>query len=191
MKKQILSFISAAVVAFTGISSNLAIPFITKAESEYDNINESELCYNNEWAYIKYRDHIKLYSYYDFKEELFLPEMIDNLPVTELRNETSVYDPNGMVLSVHIPATITDLGSLLGDLPCLEVVKISEDNKSFITENNAVYTSDKTKLIRCLTTAEGEFTIPDTVTCVESNAFTNCKNLKKIYIPSTVNEILF
>ena len=189
MKKQILSFISAAVVAFTGISSNLAIPFITKAESEYDNINESELCYNNEWAYIKYRDHIKLYSYYDFKEELFLPEMIDNLPVTELRNEISVYDPNGMVLSVHIPATITDLGSLLGDLPCLEVVKISEDNKSFITENNAVYTSDKTKLIRCLTTAEGEFTIPDTVTCVESNAFTNCKNLKKICIPSSVNEM--
>ncbi len=189
MKKQILSFISAAAIAFTGVSSNIMLPYTTKVEAAYGSNEEFEINYSNEWTWMNCGDHIKLLSYTGPIGELFIPEQLDNLPVTEIADEMVPYDPNGEILSLHIPSTITDLGSLLEGLPYLEAIEIGEDNKSFITQNNAVYTSDKTKLIRCLTTAEGEFTIPDTVTCVKRKAFVNCQKIKTIDIPSSVQGI--
>ena len=161
MKKRIIGFVSAAVMAVTCISSNITAPYTAKAAYSTED-EDYELRHNDDWTWYNCKDHVRITVYRGAYEDLYIPELLDDLPVTEIDNNTVAYECPEKVRTLHVPAFITDLGILPGSLPNLEKVDISEANKSFIVENNAVYTADKTKLIRCLTCAEGEFTVPDT-----------------------------
>lgn len=188
MKKRIIGFVSAAVMAVTCISSNITAPYTAKAAYSTED-EDYELRHNDDWTWYNCKDHVRITVYRGAYEDLYIPELLDDLPVTEIDNNTVAYECPEKVRTLHVPAFITDLGILPGSLPNLEKVDISEANKSFIVENNAVYTADKTKLIRCLTCAEGEFTVPDTVAVVETDAFRNCRKLTGISIPASVKEL--
>lgn len=60
----------------------------------------------------------------------------------------------------------------------------------YTVENNVLFNSDKTKLVLCPSNYNiSKYTIPDTVTSIEINAFSGCTNLTEITIPSSVKKI--
>ena len=188
MKKRIIGSVSAAVLALTGISGDLMLPFAAEVDHSYRDENGSEYGYNNDWSWIKVGDHIRLFTYLGQEEDIYLPDQLSGLPVTE--TDSKVFTCSSVVIkSLHIPATLTDLGGALGECSDLAAIEIDEANTSFVCENNAVYTSDGSVLLRCLTGAEGDFAIPGTVATVEENAFNNCTELKSVSVPASVEDM--
>ena len=68
----------------------------------------------------------------------------------------------------------------------LALQKIDSDN--FEYDGNAVYSSDKKRLVYCMSQATS-FTVPEGVTVIGEMAFRSKKQLKNIIISSTVKEI--
>lgn len=179
MKKRFLSFASAAIITLATINSSF---IITRASgTPYPSGIEVSAAaeYDNTWNWNNCGDHIELFRYSGKKNDVSIPEQINGLPVTALNASCFEYSKE-LVRSLHIPATVTELNGALGICRNLEAVDIDKDNKSFIFEDCAVYSADRTVLLRCVTSAEGEFTIPDTVIRLEKSAFAGCCKLKGI-----------
>ena len=179
MNKRFLSFACAAIITFSAIDNSLMIPKASVTSYSYENEAHAAAEYDNTWYWNNCGDHIEIVLYSGQKNDVSIPEQINGLPVTALTASCFEYCKD-IVRSLHIPATVTELNGALGSCRCLETVNIDKDNKSFIFENSAVYSADRTVLLRCVTSAEGEFTIPDSVIRLEKAAFAGCCKLKGI-----------
>ena len=115
--------------------------------------------------------------------------------------------------SITIPASVTSIEkSAFARCESLKDITIEEPNACFIVENGAIYTADKTTLI-AYPTASGDviidnsvsrisygafsgssivsITIPNSVTEIGEDAFSNCAFLKKIYGLGNISTIPF
>ncbi len=75
---------------------------------------------------------------------------------------------------------------------CNLLTKISVDkgNKYFSTKGSALFSKDMTKLIRCfLSSSVASYKIPEGVITICDNAFQGKRNLSKVTIPKSVDEI--
>ncbi len=141
------------------------------------------------WEWFNYGDHICLETYYGEAEVLELPDELNGIPVTEVSRYADVLHPE-KIKTVKVPSSITELGNLFEMLENVSDIVIDKDNKSYIAENNTLYTADRKRLIRCCTgKVSGVFDIPDTVTKINDNAFRNCSQLTVINIPASVKEM--
>lgn len=96
--------------------------------------------------------------------------------------------------SVTIPDSVTSIGeyafgAALGTSSSLTAIYVDSENQYYYSQDGVLFNKNKTKLIRCPFGKKGEYTIPDCVTNIESNAFSGCIALKKIIIPNSVISI--
>ncbi len=91
---------------------------------------------------------------------------------------------------ITIGASLTELGNISFDLETLTEINVSEDNASYSSENGVLFNKDKTKLIR-YPKANGntEYTIPESVTSLETAAFSDSLNLTSVTVPVSVTKI--
>ena len=107
-----------------------------------------------------------------------VPSMIDGKPVTAIADEAfkdciSVYE-------ISLPSTVRSIsGSAFNGCVSLKSVDLNE-NTFFVSENGAIYNSDKTELIRLFDISCQSFTMPDTVTKIADHAFYGMHNLENI-----------
>ncbi|MBR5683130.1 MAG: leucine-rich repeat protein [Ruminococcus sp.] len=181
MKKRIISLASAAVFALSGISGSISAAYA--AESAYPSVAEADTLseYSALWSWSNCADHIEMMGYYGNSADVVIPDTIEGLPVTSV-SAGCFAEKADIVRSLYIPSTVTEISGVTGGLPNLEKVETDEGNTSFICQNGGVFTADGKVLLRCLTSVEGEFSIPDTVERIEENAFLNCKKLKSINV---------
>lgn len=127
------------------------------------------------------------------------------------RLRSSVFWNCSSIESITIPDTVYSLGGdtfynceslseltipesvmTMGDNPFANCPKLNLINSSshFVLENGGLYDEEKTRLIHCAINRDSDvFYVPDGVISIGKHSFYNCKNLRRIIIPSTVRII--
>ena len=72
------------------------------------------------------------------------------------------------------------------DSSSLTNINVSEKNLNYTSESGVLYNKSKTEIISVPEGICGCFSIPDSVTSIEYNAFYNCSGLTSIVIPDSV-----
>ena len=85
--------------------------------------------------------------------------------------------------SISIPYSVTFIGqyAFLG-CDSLMNITVSPNNNCYMSVDNVLFDKSMTTLIYCLSTKEGIYNIPDSVTYIENSAFRGCNNLINITI---------
>ena len=128
-------------------------------------------------TYIVYNDYAELLRCQeDYKGDVVISDMIDNVPVTEIH--ASAFRGCTSVKSISIPNTITEIGSDAFEY-CLSITELTIPNGVKEIKASTFYKC------RDLTSV----TIPDSIERIELFAFDECVSLKEINIPSSVKYI--
>ena len=93
--------------------------------------------------------------------------------------------------SVTIPASVEEIGNwAFGTCLSLKNIEVAPGNENYTVMDHAL-AETKTKTLICYPCGltDPEYTIPDGITRIGSNAFSYCDNLKRITIPEGVTEI--
>jgi len=131
---------------------------------------------------------IKIIEYTGSKTEVIIPSRIQNLPVTSIGDRAFAF--RHYFTSVTIPNSVTSIGDC-AFYPCsLVAINVVADNTAYTSENGVLYNKNKTTLIAYpVRKANNTFVIPNGVTKIEKNAFSQCTNLTSIIIPDSVTNI--
>ncbi|MDE5569197.1 MAG: leucine-rich repeat protein [Ruminococcus sp.] len=152
----------------------------------------------NEFTYTKYDDHIVINFCDETAVNVEIPETIEGLPVTAIKNSNydQIFSKN--LETIVIPKTIEEIGVyaalesietvIMGD--CLKSVTVSPDNQHFSSEDGILFNKDKTTLLRYPSAkTDTSYVIPKTVESIKDCAFKNCRNLSSIIIGDGVQKI--
>ena len=98
---------------------------------------------------------------------------------------------NCAITSVTIPSSVISIGvEIFTYCESLESIHVENSNIAYSSENGVLYNRTKTTLIKYPAKKAGvSYTIPNSVTFIESAAFENCKELTDITIPNSVTTI--
>ena len=78
--------------------------------------------------------------------------------------------------------------SVIGHL-YLTSIEVENTNPLYASENGVLFNKEKTKLLLCPRGKSGSYTIPNSVECIDGEAFQHCNNLTSIIIPNSVKVI--
>jgi len=120
-----------------------------------------------------------------------------DLPIRLLAIHNNAFDfcP---ITSIKIPASVTSIPSTAFALCGMDAVKgrvlmtefiVDSASRSFSTLNGALYTKDRSILLRCPMTKKGTFAVPSSVKRISEDAFFGCIYLNSISLPASVNTI--
>ncbi len=109
--------------------------------------------------------------------------------VKELKSFAFGYCVN--LRDVNIGASVEEIdGSAFSGCTSLQSFIVNKDNNTYIAEGGILYSKDMARLIRCpLALYADEMILSDEILVIESNAFQNCKNIKKFKLPKSLKEI--
>jgi len=94
--------------------------------------------------------------------------------------------------SITIPKSVTSIGSRSFDI-CRRLAAITVDtaNTAYSSQDGVLYNKEKTTLIQYPAgKTSSSFTIPDSITNIGDNAFSDCNSLTSITIPKSVTSIM-
>ncbi|MBE6864828.1 MAG: hypothetical protein E7495_09790 [Ruminococcus flavefaciens] len=93
--------------------------------------------------------------------------------------------------SISIPDSVTSIGyKAFSNCSSLELIEVSENNYFYTSIDGVLFDKAKKSLILYPEGREAhEYTIPDTVTCIDNGAFQDCSRLESITIPDSVTYI--
>jgi len=102
----------------------------------------------------------------------------------------SAFEGCSSLTSITIPSSVTSLGDEVFR-GCSNLKNITvENNKEYISIDGVLYDKDKKKIIKYPPNKNGSvYSILDSVTSIEKDAFGNCSNLTNITIPNSVTKI--
>ena len=97
--------------------------------------------------------------------------------------------------AIHIPRNVEliDSSAFVAstyDSPngTISTITVDKNNKTYIANNNTIYTREKDCLVYCAPNRSGKFTVPSTVKYILASAF-DCSHLTEIVIPEGVQGI--
>ena len=93
--------------------------------------------------------------------------------------------------TVSIPSSITEISfDVFEGCVSLAAINIAEGNANYASIDGVLFNNDKTELLYYPASKTGStYSIPGTVTTINSSAFENCGNLTSITIPNSVKTI--
>lgn len=103
----------------------------------------------------------------------------------------SAFDYCESITSITIPASVTSIGSAFGNCKSLSSFTVDKNNPCYSgDEYGVLYNKDKTTLVRYpMGNTRTHFSIPDSVTVIDTSSFSRCSNLTNVTIPDSVSEI--
>jgi hypothetical protein len=91
--------------------------------------------------------------------------------------------------SITIPESVTSIGdNVFYYCLSLAAIHVEDGNTHFSSDDGILINNDETTLLACPAAKTGDYTIPDGVTSIEKQAFTN-SNLTSVIIPEGVTTI--
>ena len=108
--------------------------------------------------------------------------------VTSIGNQ-AFFNCNGLI-SVNIPDSVTSIGNQAFNY-CYVLTSITVDagNPNYSSLDGVLYNKTQTTLIQFPGGKSGDFTIPNSVTSIKSQAFAGCTTLNSVTIPAIVTSI--
>jgi hypothetical protein len=120
---------------------------------------------------------------------LTLPDELPQAQITALGTKFSLQQLQGYQL--YIGTLITDLTNLYLSNKSFSTVEVGVGNTAFKVENNILYNTTKTELIKAGTNNTGSLVIDNAVTTIKSGAFLRCVGYTGgLTIPDTVTSIV-
>lgn len=184
-----LSAVAAVVLSLTALAScscgNDNVDVVKAgASSDYQNTLQSE-----DFQYDVYESFIAIDKYTGSKDTCEIPEEIDGKPVTTI-NSNAFYNTDETLKRVVIPSTVTDIERSAFSANRLEEIELDSENTSFVIDNGVLMDTDKTEVLAFPGQSDIEqLTLPQGIEVIPSGVFSNCPNLKRVELPSTLKEI--
>ena len=126
--------------------------------------------------------------------ELFIPDTIDGYPVTSIRNTAFAGCRN--IEIVNIPSSVNTIAktAFLYECDSLKAINVDEANEAYSSDMGVLFDKKKTRLIRfpagCVEAVdEGMYIMPNTVTVISQEAFSNCKTVELLWIYGALKKI--
>lgn len=83
--------------------------------------------------------------------------------------------------TIRIPAAVQTIGAIaFSACPNLTEIQVAPENQNYTSLDGVLYSKDLKTLIQCPSGKSGIVTVPDSVTAILQNAFSNCANLTAI-----------
>ncbi|MGA2786631.1 MAG: leucine-rich repeat domain-containing protein [Verrucomicrobiota bacterium] len=137
-----------------------------------------------------------------------IPDTINGLPVTSIRNKAFWYNTNftcvtvtnsvtiigdhafyccSSLTNVIIGSAVTNIGGqVFASDTDLMAITVDPVNTSYNSLDGVLFNGTKTTLIQCPGGLTGSYTVPTSVTCIGSNAFDNCSSLTSVTLSDNV-----
>lgn len=110
------------------------------------------------------------------------------LPPSIERIESSAFFDFGAP-TITIPQNVNYIGDAALSSSSLTEIVVDAGNDTFSSRDGILFSKDMSTLIRCPEGKSGTYTIPESVTNIESGAFRDCNKLTQISIPNTITDI--
>ncbi len=139
--------------------------------------------YKSRFSYPSISSGIRLYLNNQELENLIIPDS-----VTEIKE----YAFMGCVSlkRVTIPDGVTEIGdSAFVGCGSLTSITVDENNPNYASQDGILYNKEKTEIIHIPLAISGAVNIPNSITSIESNAFSGCGSLTNVTIGSSVASI--
>ena len=198
--KRLLAFCLSYTLLF-GTLQNVAGEFAFEkltASAENSSVSEST------FEYEVFEDYVKITGYNGSETTVTIPASISSLPVTEIGS--SAFSGNQTIEKIVLPSCLETIGTAAFNncsalkeitlpkslskidsrafMSCtsLKEFKVDSENTSFAVKNGVLYNADFSVLVAYPAGKEDtEFTVPDTVTEINANAFAG-----NIYLTSVI-----
>lgn len=150
------------------------------------------LLHADKWGPFTYRldgDSLTITGYDGTESSVTIPESIEGRPVTAVTAYAFSYPST--VTHIHLPSTVVDAGNppvaLAGSIQNLSV---AEGNPVFSSRDGVLFNRDQTRLVRVPSAWPGAtFVVADKVIRIDGEAFSQCRNLKRIVLPRGLAEV--
>lgn len=168
------------------ITKKLLVDFIDKNELYKQQGSDTEFEYvtNIATKTVEIKKLIKLEQ-----EKVFIPEQIGEKDVVSLSEE--MFDGDNNIKEIEISKNISKIPNKLF-IYCdrLEKIIVDEDNKTFYSNDGILLNKNATEIIYYPSNKHDEnYTIPENVTKIKTNAFLNTKNLNNLHIGRNIEAI--
>ena len=119
-------------------------------------------------------------------ESITIPDSVTNIGNWAFRDCSSL-------TSIEIPNNVTSIGnSAFEGCSSLTSINVSENNKDYSSIDGILFNKDKTLLIRYPQSSEiTEYIVPNSVICIEDDAFSDCSSLTSVTILDSVTVIRY
>jgi len=114
---------------------------------------------------------------------LTIPENVTTIGYSAFSNCT------GLSGSLTIPASVISIGGTAFASTGLSEINVNGSNINYCSDNGILYNKTQTTLIQYPPKKTGTVTIPESVTTIESSAFSYCSGLTSVTIPESVTTI--
>ncbi|MBO7395725.1 MAG: leucine-rich repeat protein [Ruminococcus sp.] len=220
-KKKLIAGVMSLAIAFSSLSAFSAASVTSfaegpVAEEPVGSTDDDTVTYPIEaevdgGQYSVYEDHAILSKCSDsYVGDFVIPAEVQGVPITRIGER--VFGFQKQIVSVTIPATVTEIGGHLAGYSTLQKYIVDENNKTFCSVDGVVFTKDMKTLVayptsyytKTYTVPDGVETIgdgaaynsdieslilSDSVTRVDDFAFTYCKKLKSIKFTNSLKFI--
>ena len=154
---------------------------------------------------------VKITWYYGSGGAVEIPDTIEDKPVTSIENAfsscaslTDITLPDSLkdigsnafnrctsLKSVNIPQSVTSIYyTAFDNCTSLESFTVDENNTAYSSADGVLFNKDQTILMQYPQgNTNTSYRIPESVTSIELEAFSNCANLESIHIPESVTSI--
>ncbi len=129
---------------------------------------------------------VMITGYHGSATELPIPAAIDGYPVTGIA--TQAFFGCSSLMSIDIPDSVTSIGDAFS-WSSLSAINVDLNNTVYASVAGVLFNKEMTTLVACPPKKEGAYSIPNSVTSIGDNAFSNCYNLTGIEIPDSVTSI--
>ncbi len=157
-----------------------------------DTVSDSDFAYslvpheNGEYT-------VSVCGYYGNETDLIIPSKIAGKTVTEIYANPDFDSNDGNLKylnSITIPETVENYSNenfFFSYCTNLKAIYVNENNKYFSSQDGVLFNKDKSQLIRYpINKQDVSYAIPESVDCMSSDAFSNCRNITNIAISSDI-----
>lgn len=129
-------------------------------------------------------------GYSEYVGDVVIPSTVTFEARQYLVTQISAIGYAGKLTSVTIPNSVSgDLRGVFYGCPSLTEISVAQDNPFFSSMDGVLFNKDCTTLIAYPNAKGSEYTVPDSVTFIEYQAFYLCNNLTSVTISDSVTWI--
>lgn len=145
----------------------------------------------NDYDYDVFSDSITITKYTGNATELDVPDKLNDLPVTKIKEKVFSDTDSRKITKISLPASISEIDPYaFYSVKELAEISIRGESASYVVKDGVLMSSDMSSIV-CFPpkNAVKSYKLPDTVTSLSGSQFANCSNLTTFEFSPACKEI--